>query len=324
MRPRIGIVGAGVAGLACAERLRSIGDIMLVDKGRRPGGRLTTVTIGNSSWDLGAPFFTACDPQFRAQVMDWQRAGWVARWDLGPPNAWVGVTSMASLIAEQSRGHEIMFGFQARSLVRKGCGWTLESQAGRIGPFDALVVAVPAEQAAPLLSLHDLDAARDAASIRSSPCWAVMVEFARPLPVATHLMSDWGIFSLVASNRSKPARGEEECWILHANGQWSRDHLELSPVEVAPLLLEAFAAEISIDLPEPSFIKAHRWRYSRPRGQSGDVIWNPALGLGACGDWCTEPTVEGAWLSGVRLAEKMIGTMGENGARLDGDFRHGR
>lgn len=309
MTGRICIVGAGVAGLACAERLRGVADIRLVDKGRRPGGRLTTVTIGTSSWDLGTPSFTPRDLQFQNEVMRWQEAGWVARWDSGPRDALVGVPSMSTLVAEQSKRFDVQFDFRVQSLVRNDKEWMIEGEGGRIGPFDGVVVAVPAEQAAPLLSLHDLDAARDAASVRSSSCWAVMAEFAHPLAVAMHFATDFGIFAMVANNRSKPARGQAECWVLHANAQWSHEHLECSPSEVAEQLLANFAEATGTDLPAPSFVKAHRWRFSRPCGQSGRVIWNAELRLGACGDWCTEPSVEGAWLSGIRLADRMHGSL---------------
>lgn len=309
VRRRIGIVGAGIAGLACAEQLRGIGDIVLFDKGRRPGGRLATVTIGNASWDLGAPSFTARDPRFRAEVMRWREAGWVARWDDGPRNALVGIPSMASLVAEQSRGLDVRFGFSVQSLVTTDGGWVIEGERCQAGPFDGVVVAVPAEQAAPLLALHDLKAARHAASVRSFPCWAVMVEFCRPLKPSGHLATDAGIFSVIANNRSKPGRGEAECWVLHASAQWSQKHLESSADNVAIQLLAELAETIGTDLPAHTFIKAHRWRFSRPCGQSDQVIWNSSLGLGACGDWCAEPTVEGAWLSGIQLAERMRETL---------------
>jgi predicted NAD/FAD-dependent oxidoreductase len=40
---RIGIVGAGMAGLSCAEGLANHGhDVVLLDKGRGPGGRMST------------------------------------------------------------------------------------------------------------------------------------------------------------------------------------------------------------------------------------------------------------------------------------------
>ena len=47
---RVGIVGAGIAGLACAQRLSDHGiDVALFDKGKRPGGRLASVVVVGQS-----------------------------------------------------------------------------------------------------------------------------------------------------------------------------------------------------------------------------------------------------------------------------------
>ena len=57
---RIGIVGAGMAGLACAERLADQGhDGVLIDKdkGRGPGGRMSTRRIPTST---GEAHFDYC------------------------------------------------------------------------------------------------------------------------------------------------------------------------------------------------------------------------------------------------------------------------
>ena len=71
MPTRVAIVGAGIAGLACADHLSPhVKDIVLFDKGRRPGGRLTSVEINEFSWDIGAPCLVAHTPQFRVSRGD--------------------------------------------------------------------------------------------------------------------------------------------------------------------------------------------------------------------------------------------------------------
>ena len=45
-RPRVVVVGAGVAGLTAARSLAAFSDVVVVDKGRGVGGRLATRRIG--------------------------------------------------------------------------------------------------------------------------------------------------------------------------------------------------------------------------------------------------------------------------------------
>ncbi|NQZ46169.1 MAG: FAD-dependent oxidoreductase, partial [Erythrobacter sp.] len=61
------IIGAGMAGLACASQLIAAGrDVRLLDKGRGPGGRMAArranVAGQPSAFDHGAQYFTARDP----------------------------------------------------------------------------------------------------------------------------------------------------------------------------------------------------------------------------------------------------------------------
>ena len=61
---RVAIVGAGLAGLACADQLVAGGhQVSLFDKGRGPGGRMSTRRMEDGwAFDHGAPWFAAHDP----------------------------------------------------------------------------------------------------------------------------------------------------------------------------------------------------------------------------------------------------------------------
>lgn len=319
---RVGIVGAGIAGLACAGQLaeRAIG-VSLFDKGNRPGGRLASVAIGEMAWDLGAQYFLAREPSFVAQTAKWQAEGWIQPWLAGPDGAFVGRPAMASLLAEQCSRLDARFGMLVERIERSDAGWHLAGSGFDDGPFSALVIAVPAEQAAPLLALHDLDAAAEAAAVRSTPCWSVIATFAQAVPCQAHAVYDHGPLAIATCSRSKPGRGNVECWTLQASADWSRENLEMPREEVARQLLLHFSDRVGSPLPPPTFTKAHRWRFARPSGREGSFLWNSRLQLGACGDWCTGPTVEKAWQSGDELGRylaEMFGTIAATPAALTG------
>ena len=57
------IIGAGMAGIACADALQAAGHAVAVfDKGRGPGGRMSTrrmeTPLGTVAFDHGAQYFT--------------------------------------------------------------------------------------------------------------------------------------------------------------------------------------------------------------------------------------------------------------------------
>ena len=81
---RVAIVGAGLAGLMAGGTLAEAGhEVVLLDKGRSPGGRLATRRIGAATLDHGAQFFTVRSEAFAARVDRWEADGLVRVWCRG-------------------------------------------------------------------------------------------------------------------------------------------------------------------------------------------------------------------------------------------------
>lgn len=111
---RIGIVGAGMAGLACAEKLSRLNyAVQLFDKGRGPGGRMSTrrvsTSAGDTTFDHGAPAFTASDPAFRQRLDAWIAAGLAAAWPAADADSYVGVPTMGAPIRQMAAGQSVRF-----------------------------------------------------------------------------------------------------------------------------------------------------------------------------------------------------------------------
>ncbi len=279
---RVAIIGAGIAGLACAAALKTAGvDVVLFDKGRRPGGRVSSLRLDAGAWDFGAPFLRPSDPDFAAQVNRWSAAGLASAWPAGPKGAVVGVPAMGSLVEAGCADHAVQFGAQIQRAEHRADGWHLHCADSASGPFAALILALPAEQAAALLSLHDLGMAREAAAVRSQARWSVMLAFDQPLTGVPAFMQDNGDLAWAARESSKPGRSTaSDCWVLHASSDWSARNLERDAADVARDLLALFAGLAGRPLPEPEFLKAHRWRFACPFGQKRHGVVEPAVAVG--------------------------------------------
>ena len=301
-----------MAGLSCADALRQAGhEASLFDKGRGAGGRMSTrrlqTALGEVSIDHGAQYFTARDPDFVEQTLQWQRHGVAARWPAAAPDAWVGVPGMNAVIRHMARPHRVSWGSLVTAISQSFGRWSLTCTDGTHGPFDGVIVAVPAEQAAPILSLHDFTMARLALLARSQPCWTAMFVFDRPLEGLPPIVRDCGTIAWAARNNAKPGRSDTENWVVQASAAWSTERLEAPQAEIAALLL-AVLAEAGARMPSPPVsTSAHRWRFALSAGLGSGAMWNPDLRLGICGDWLLGPRVECAWLSGRMLACKILG-----------------
>jgi renalase len=326
----IAVIGAGLAGLSCAQALLQAGyTVHVFDKARGPSGRMSTrrAEDDNGPWqcDHGAQYFTARELAFRAEVARWRQAGVAALWDARlasfdgtawstpatPLERFVGTPRMTTPAAwlVQHLGAPALAQWQTtvQRLDHSEGGWTITSaEHGPHSPrYSAVLLAVPAPQAVPLLAPVSPAGAALAASARMRGSWAVMLRYASPVALPWEgAFINTGPLRWVARDSSKPGRTGQETWLLHASPEWSEAHIEDSAEAVTTALLTAFAA---LGGPAPLAATAHRWRYAdtEPALTQGSW-WDAQLRLGLCGDWLHGGKVEGAWLSGRALAQQVL------------------
>ncbi len=325
----VAVIGAGIAGLSCARALDDAGlTVTVFEKSRGTGGRMSTRRRDEAAWDHGAQYFTARDPEFRAQVDEWVRQGHAARWEprvavLGagaqrdasePPERFVGAPRMTSPAAHLAHGLTVLTEHTVARLEPDGEAWRIvTTEHGAHGAFDAIALANPSPQARRLLLPVSPALADSAASVTMQPCWAAMLRYESviSLPFDGAFINE-GPLRWVARNSAKRGRTGAEAWVLHASAEWSLAHLEAAAEEAGPLLVEAFRA---LGAPQPAAWSAHRWRFSLAGTPLGvDCLWDPAVRVGACGDWVLGGRVEGAWLSGRHLARRIAGLRTPEGA----------
>lgn len=318
---RVAVIGAGLSGLACARELSQAGhEVRVFDKARGPGGRTATRrTEPGPCFDHGAQYFTVREERFQTQVDTWARAQIVAPWEArigvrengrlsaksDGPTRWVGVPGMNALARTLGAELDVQYETPITELRHENGGWHLVG--GQEAGFDVVVSSLPPAQSKALLAGHgEAEALTD--QVRMTPCWTVMLAFVRPLDVDFDgIFVNEGPLSWAARNSSKPGRHETETWVLHGGAEWSQTHLELPPHEVEGKLLQAFFEAVDIEPLQTTFHAAHRWRYSAPeRALDVGCWWDPERGLGLTGDWLNGARVEGAFLSGLRLADAIM------------------
>jgi len=318
MSAAVAVVGAGIAGLVCARELTAAGRIVTVfDKGRSAGGRLATRRLPLVGIDHGAQYVTATDPSFQSYIELAESAGVVAPWwprirnGAAGPTAdrpwYVGVPGMSSLARPLATGLDIRQQVRIAGIEYSRTGWSLLSVSGdTLGPFDTLVLAVPAPQACDLCEDYPDIVAR-LASIEMVPCWAAMlavadrVELAYDVDLAPGRELIW-----MARNSSKPGRAAgHETWVLHAGAEFSARRLDAVEADVGLELLAVFR-ELTGCTHAARLALAHCWRYARTATPLGEpCLWDSSLRLGICGDWCLGARLEASWSSARALAQRI-------------------
>jgi len=294
-------------------------------------GRMSTRQTELGGFDHGAQYFTASSARFKKEISDWKKLGWIASWDeklvrlengvissAGLAHSrYVAVPGMNALGKQLAHGLDVRTGQQVLALEADNGRWILKVQADTVaipasaGPFDAVLLAIPADQAAPLLAPVAAGLAQQAAAIRLAPCWTLMLGFQTTLELPYG--GAWvhaSRLSWIARDTSKPLHRAGERWVAHASPEWSREHLEESPERAKEKLLKAFH-EATGNWIQPIHAVVHRWRFSQAEQPLPlDCLWDASRSLGVCGDWFAAGLegggrVENAFLSGLALARQI-------------------
>ena len=191
--------------------------------------------------------------------------------------------------------------------------WSLKSkEIGLIeGNFNIIIAAMPAPQAAELFKEISPKLTEISQSVKMTGSWAVMLNFEEKVNLDfDSAFINGGPLRWIARNNSKPERGVTEAWVLHATSEWSESRLDISREEATELLINEFVA-LGGSLPKQS--QAHLWRYAEAAQPLHTTFaWDAENNLGICSDWLNSGRVEGAWLSGKRLAEFIIQSLKDN------------
>ena len=187
-------------------------------------------------------------------------------------------------------------------------GQTTPTGGSVTDPRDAVLLAIPSDQAVALLETAAHPFTALAANAVIAPCWAVMARFPAPVPGADILQPSAGPIAWAARENARPGHpAAPDSWTIHATPGFSRTHLEDPGLDVARHLMTAFRDLTGATAPD--LLLAHRWRHALVEVPVGrPCLWDEDTRIGVCGDWCLGGRIEAAYDSGLSLARAVIST----------------
>ncbi len=321
------VVGAGISGLLAATALNDAGwRVTVLDKGRGVGGRMATRRMGGARFDQGAQFFTVRDERFEDLVDGWLARGAAAEWTRGFADAagdanpdghprYRGSEGMTSIPKHLAANLDVHTGERVVRVDRKGEGWTVACESGLSASGNALLLTAPAPQSLALAESgnHGLpeDVRQQLEGISYDPCLALMALLDGPSPVpepgGVQIKGeplDW-----IGDNATKGI-SDRPALTIHAGPQWSREHYEDAEADVTRALLDLAGERLGADLSAASVeTSLARWRYSWVTSSHEEpcLVASEDPPLLFCGDGFGQPKVEGAALSGLAAADRLLG-----------------
>ncbi|MBD2496807.1 NAD(P)/FAD-dependent oxidoreductase [Nostoc sp. FACHB-280] len=314
----VAVIGAGMAGLVCAQQLKqAVYSVLVVEKSRGLGGRMATRRLYDTWADHGTcylkpkgEFFQEfidllCDRQI---ITVWNR-------DELPPRyiAPAGMSAIAKFLAP---GLDILLNQRVIAIhptPENTWRLTLESSNEEI-TAKAVVVAVPAPQAVMLLeplgeNLLGTDFLTNLRSVEFAPCLSAIAGYPNSAPLPdwqAQSFADDSVLGWIGLDSSKRPQPKQPVFVVQSSGNFAQLHLESSDLQpVGQKMLHHAAQTLSLPwLETPEWMQVHRWRYAFPSHPWTESILSASasLPLVCCGDWCGGNLVEGAMLSGLAAA----------------------
>ncbi|MFW2382275.1 MAG: NAD(P)/FAD-dependent oxidoreductase [Acidimicrobiales bacterium] len=320
------IVGAGMTGLTAALALAEAGKrVLVVDKGRGVGGRLATRRIGTAVLDHGAQFFTVRSKAFADAVSMWETDGIVSVWANGfDPDQTDGhprfrteggMSQLAKHLAAACirAGAEVVLNQRVDAIIDTGDGITATYEGGSRLPDEAAaaLLTAPVPQAVELLRAGGAPVPDDALLMTYSPVIAVLMttdddagEVVGPLGARQQPLDP--MFTFIADNQRKGI-SPQTALTFHVESALSAALWDLGHDEILHRLQPEF--DRVLGSVKPVQIQVKKWRYATPRSSHDDLflpIGGTSVPVVLAGDGFGEAKVEGAFLSGRAVAERIL------------------
>jgi predicted NAD/FAD-dependent oxidoreductase len=309
----IAIIGAGIAGLSCAQALRQAGvPVRVFEREGRVGGRCTTRLWQGHLLDDGIPFFTAQSSDFKRELIGRLRqfrpiispvldAGGGIVVSPGGPRFYVlqGNNYFAQVMA---LGLDISLRQPVEKITVREDGIEVLGQGYR-----AVVSSLPSAETARLLG-HDETPADFPA------CLSALLEYAglgvgEAAGAYGHVRSD-GAGSIAASycENHKSARivGPKTVFVVHSSPEFSARHTAEPEEDYLPELVRANDEMWKIPAGASTASFGYRWRMrTRP-----EPAPEPPRAIFLCGEGKAATTIEDAWRDGRLAAREVLGFLG--------------
>ncbi len=310
------ILGSGIAGLAAARLAEKDNkSVLVVDKGRRLGGRVSTRRKNGFLFNHGAQFVTAKGNEFAALLADARKAGILKDWRIDPAKTvQIGTQSMSDLPQFMARGLEIRQQIEVTRIAHIGPNIGFFSDAGLIACGRQAIVSAPAPQTAHMLANIYPDLAATAELAKYDPCWTIMLGLEADIEPFGQSQDQFFPIRNEAAGISlavpEPLRfvyqpdlipPTPSALTIQASGKWSQQYRDEDRQTVIAQLCTIWEKISGQPLPTILDASAHRWLYAKVTEVANENTppYSDDKKMAIAGDWLRGPRVEQAFDSGT-------------------------
>ncbi|XP_042647388.1 renalase isoform X2 [Tyto alba] len=329
---RVLVVGAGLTGSACAALLRGMAPAHLVvwEKARGAGGRMSTSRSARGAADLGAQFVTLEPERAGPRLSFYEEL--LSHGILKPLTAPIegmvvkegscnyvapqGISSVVKYYLKQS-GADVFYEHHVTRISLRDGKWEVSRKMGQMEQFDIVILTMPVPQILQLqgdiVNIINESQKQQLESASYSSRYALVLFYEAgtqiDVPWAAQYITDNPCIRFISIDNKKRNIESPEIGpsvVVHTTVMFGSKHLDSDPAEVQQLIL-SHLERIVPSLPKLASIKCHKWRYSQVTQAvpdcPGQMILHTQPLLICGGDGFTHSNFDGCIDSAMSLAE---------------------
>ncbi len=336
---KIGIIGAGISGLVAGKRLAGAGhEVTVIEKSRKPGGRLATFRKEGQIFDYGVSSVISSDPIFESFLAHLKDKGILKEWardfslydgtqyhEINPNRPrkvyHASENGLNNIARYLSRWVDLKTEEKAGGLTHIGTdrtkkrAWMVNLTDISVFECDAVIIATPAPEAYGILQTTQDETAtrriiRHIDEVRYDPCISLLASY------EIDKMPDWkGIecedhtLSWIGNESSKLDSPTKTSIVIRSSAAFARQHAETDKEQIKELLLGRATGIADSWLANPQWTGVSRWKYFRAVNPMDDYFMELEMEeapLALIGDYMRGTSIQDAFLSGHKLAEYWI------------------
>lgn len=330
----VAIIGAGLTGLTCAQQLAAAGQkVCVLDKSRGLGGRMATRRIGHLRVDHGLRYWQPATEGLQSLTAELLSAGILKQWPvsayeirqrevivpIAPGPIYIapeGMSAIGKYLARDLSADQILTSYRAVALNYHNGHWEIHCEGRQTVVAKRCAIAIPAPQAAALLStrltdddeietidpIPTLPAIAQLRAVEYWPCLTVIAGYERdrdfdmgPLDPNGWMVSDFAGTSTywVGLDSSKRDAVSGPVLVIHSKAPLAQQYIDAQDLQpAASVLLRANARKLCEWIAQPEWFQIHRWRYAQVRVPHRADLLVIKDSLISGGDWCIPPVEE--------------------------------
>ncbi|MTI87551.1 MAG: FAD-dependent oxidoreductase [Balneolaceae bacterium] len=334
---KIGVIGAGIAGLAAGRELAKAGhEVIVYEKSTDIGGRMACRYAGEQNqirMDHGLTYLSAESSWFKSFLEELQVHNILQKWEgefayrntngeisLYHPECpyFIAPEGMNAVGKHLGRMLDVRTGTNVGGFTHIGehsakkRTWMINFSSSRTEGVDALIIATPSRQAYGLLNttideIETLNLVKEIDEVIYKPQFAVLAGYGNTdLPDWNALKCEDDIIEWVSNESTKRKQESGNALVIQTTGEFAGKHATDNKEEISEIVTDRLGEMIGGWAALPEWKQIQLWKYSQsenPLNHDFMEIEGKDTPLALVGDYLNGNTIESAYLSGLKLGK---------------------